>query len=96
MTLLERVLARLAEEHVQARKAQQFECLKDVLTGRDEGIPYKQLAQGLALTEGAVKVAVHRMRRRYRDLLLQEIRQTVADEHGVAEELKYLMAAVAS
>jgi RNA polymerase sigma-70 factor (ECF subfamily) len=53
-----------------------------------------ELAAKLGLTEGALKVAVHRLRRRYRDLLKQEIADTVADTGDVADELEILLSAL--
>ena len=75
-----------------AGKAESFESLKTFLTGETCAPPYEQVARELAMSEGAVKVAVHRLRRRYRDLLRSEIAQTVADPAAVEDELKYLLA----
>jgi RNA polymerase sigma-70 factor (ECF subfamily) len=61
----------------------------------EQAIPYAEAAQALAVDEGAVRVAVHRLRKRYRQLLRDEIAQTLADPAQVAEELRSLQAALA-
>jgi RNA polymerase sigma-70 factor (ECF subfamily) len=92
LTVLDRVIVRLRQTYVDAGKAAFFESLKAFLTGETGAPPYGQVARDLAMSEGAVKVAVHRLRRRYRDLLRFEIAQTVADPEAVEDELKYLLA----
>jgi RNA polymerase sigma-70 factor (ECF subfamily) len=57
-------------------------------------IPYAQAARALGVDEGAVRVAVHRLRKRYRELLRDEIAQTLTDPAQVAEELRSLQAAL--
>lgn len=94
LTLLDQVLARLREEFVQTGKDKIFDGLKGVLTGED--VAYGQVAAELDMTEGAVKVAVHRLRRRYKELVLAEISQTVAKPEDVDEELRHLFAAIRS
>jgi RNA polymerase sigma factor (sigma-70 family) len=96
LTLLDRVVARLREEYVNAEKAKEFEQLKVFLTGETPTIFYRQVAVELASTEGAIKVAVHRLRRRFRDLMLEEIEQTVAEPEDVQDELRHLFAAIRS
>jgi len=94
VTLLERVVARLREEHAAAGKARLFEQLKPFLmVGRVGNPPYAQAAAELGLSEGAARVAVHRLRRRYRELLRDEIAQTLSDPAQVAEELQALFRA---
>jgi RNA polymerase sigma-70 factor (ECF subfamily) len=93
LTLLEQVLARLKDEMTRAEKGRLFERLKTFLTG-DRGEPYRQLGAELGMTEGAVKVAVHRLRRRYRELLLEEIGRTVEDPADVDEEIDRLFTAL--
>ena len=92
-TLLERVIARLREENLADDKAGQFEHLKSYLMVGTGDIPYAAAAAALGTTEGAVRVAVHRLRRRYRELLQQEIIQTLADPAQAEEEMRSLMAA---
>ncbi len=90
--LLERVIGRLREECPDHR---QFEQLKPFLTVGKSAIPYRQVAANLNLSEEAVRVAVHRLRRRYRELLRAEIAQTLAEPGLVEEELRALFAAFA-
>ncbi len=89
LALLDEVLGRLRDEHEAAGKLSLFEALKPALTG-DGSDAYADLGSRLGLSEGAVKVAVHRLRRRYRDLLRAEIASTVADEAEVEEEIRHL------
>src|SRR5690349_2419673 len=72
VTLLDRVLNRLREENVRDGKAAEFEILKPFLTAGAGAIPYQNVAAALSSNEGAARVAVHRLRRRYRDLLRDE------------------------
>ena len=94
MTVLERAIARLQAEFDRAGKATQFERLKDFLGAGPNTAPYAQLAAALGMTEGAVKVAVHRLRRRCRELLRAEIAETVAGPGEVEEELRHLFEAL--
>ncbi len=94
LTLLEQVLERLREEFAAAGRGRLFEELKAALTG--EKVPYAEIAARLNLNEGAVRVAVHRLRGRYRDLIRAEIAGTVATEGEVDGELQHLFAALAS
>jgi RNA polymerase sigma-70 factor (ECF subfamily) len=95
MTLLEQVLNRLRHEHLRAGKAELYEQLKVCLSGARDSAPYAELAARLKLTEGAVKVAVHRLRQRYRELLRDEIAQTVSGPAEVEEELRHLFSVLA-
>jgi RNA polymerase sigma-70 factor (ECF subfamily) len=94
LTVLDRALAVLAGEHKAARKSDEFEILKLWLTGETEGISQAEAANRLGMTEGAVKVAIHRLRRRFRDLVRAEIAQTLNDPGQVAHELACLQAAL--
>jgi hypothetical protein len=78
ITLLDRVLSRLRAEMVRDGKALQFEHLKTYLVGDLPQVSYAMSAAALSMSEGAVKVAVHRLRGRYRDLVRDEIMQTVS------------------
>ncbi len=93
VTLLERVIARLRDEQAAAGHAQSFACLKPFLVLGTGVIPYAEAAAQLGLTEGAVRVATHRLRRRYRELLRDEIGQTLADPSGLDDELRSLFVA---
>jgi RNA polymerase sigma factor (sigma-70 family) len=90
LALLARVLARLREENEQAGKLAQFDALKPVLTGEPIDETYAQLGDRLGMSEGAVKVAVHRLRRRMRVLLEEEIARTVADPRDADDEIQHL------
>jgi len=94
LTLLELVLSRLRDENAQAGKLELYEQLKDCLTGASDAVSYAELGARLNLTEGAVKVAVHRQRRRYRELLREEIAQTVSCAAEVDDEFRCLLAAL--
>ena len=93
LMLLERVLIRLREEQVSAGKADLFDQLKGFLTG-DSATPYADVGNALGMTEGAVKVAVHRLRRHFRDTLVQEIAETVSNSADIDAEIEYLLKAV--
>jgi RNA polymerase sigma-70 factor (ECF subfamily) len=92
LTLLEQVLAGLREEYESSGKGRLFEALKGSLGGPE--VPYAAVAADLGLSEGAVKVAAHRLRQRYRDRLRAAIAETVAGEEQVDEELRDLFAAL--
>ena len=95
LTLLDRVLRRLREEHVRDGKERLFEQLKPTLTEASRTVRYAEIAARLGTSEGAVKVAVHRLRQRYRELLRAEIAETVAGPDEVEDELRNLFAALA-
>jgi RNA polymerase sigma-70 factor (ECF subfamily) len=90
LTLLERAMERLRAE---SASPSHFDRLRRFLTG-DPGASYRQVAEECGMNEGALKVAVHRLRRRFGDLLRDEIAQTVATPGEIKEELSYLMSAV--
>jgi RNA polymerase sigma-70 factor (ECF subfamily) len=94
LTLLDDVLVRLQAEFDEAEKGPLFDRLKAFLTQPAETAPYRELAAGLAMTEGALRVAVHRLRRRYRELLEAAIAQTVETPDQVAEEIRCLFTAL--
>jgi RNA polymerase sigma-70 factor (ECF subfamily) len=94
LTLLQQTLKRLRDEFCAAGKEKLFDCLKETLTGEELPRPYAQVADELGISEPAIKVAVHRLRRRYQELLRDEIAQTVARPEDVDEELRSLFAAV--
>ena len=94
LILLDRVLARLRDHHVSAGKGEIFDRLKGSLTGDSTGVPHADVAKALGMTEGAVRVAVHRLRRQFRDTLIQEIAETVSDPADIGAEIEYLLKAV--
>jgi RNA polymerase sigma-70 factor (ECF subfamily) len=94
LTLLDRALATLAQEHEAAGEADHFQALKPWLTGDTENISQAEAAAQLGVNEGAVKVAIHRLRRRFREVIKEEIGQTLSDRVQVDEELHYLLEAL--
>ena len=96
MTLLDTVLQRLRAEYESQGEGKLFGALHGCLVGNKESQPYAELATGLGMTEGAVKVAVHRLRKRYRKLLRAEIAQTLAADENVDEELHHLFAVLSA
>ena len=94
LTLLDQVLTRLSEEYQTKGKGAIFEQLQGCLTGDRDLLPYAELATRLDMTEGAVKVAVHRLRQRYRRVLRDEIAQTVADPAEIDDEIRQLFSAL--
>jgi RNA polymerase sigma-70 factor (ECF subfamily) len=92
LTLLEQVLARLAEEYRVAGNSALFEQLKQMLSDEPDRPSQAKIAQELGMTENAVKQAFHRLRQRYRLLLREEIAQTVAVPGDVEEELRHFIA----
>jgi RNA polymerase sigma factor (sigma-70 family) len=94
LTLLDRVLARLSQEYDATGKRAMFEQLQGCLTGGSDLPPYAELAARLNLTEGAVKVNVHRLRQRYRGVLRDEIAQTLADPTEIDDEIRQLFSAL--
>jgi len=96
LALLDQVLSRLQAEFVADGKKKQFDELKVWLTEGKGATSYAEAAAKLGTTEGAVKVAVHRLRRRYRELLREEISHTVATPAEIEEEIRHLFAAFAS
>ncbi len=95
IALLDEVVNRLEEEYRQKGKAVLFAALKNTLTGSGESQPYAALATRLGMSEGAAKVAVHRLRRRYRELVRAEIANTVVSPEEVEEEMRHLLQALA-
>jgi RNA polymerase sigma factor (sigma-70 family) len=89
LSMLDRVVEKLRDEFVQHGRPDHFERLKVFLLGQSDA-PYAELAGELNTSDGAIKVAIHRLRKRYRDLFRQEIADTVADPSEVESELRYL------
>ncbi|NQU09379.1 sigma-70 family RNA polymerase sigma factor [bacterium] len=94
LTLLETVLHRLKKEYEAAGKRELFQQLRFAITGDKNAVPYADLAARLGMTGEAVRVAVHRLRRRYRQVLREEIAQTVTSPEEVKEELRALFASL--
>jgi RNA polymerase sigma-70 factor (ECF subfamily) len=96
LALLEQVLRRLRDEYTRDGKEKQFEQLKPTLTEASRSVPYAEIAIRLGTSEGAIKVAVHRLRQRYRELLRAEIADTVAGPGEIDDEIRNLFAALAN
>ena len=94
MTLLERALNRLGTEQERAGKAKEFAVLSPFLTAERAAIPYAEAAAQLGISEPAARQAVHRVRRRFREVFREEITQTVAAPQEVDEEIRHLLAAL--
>jgi len=94
-TLLNAAVARLRGEYEGTGKEALFEKLSPYLTREIDGRFYAEEAAGLNLSEGAARVALHRMRRRFGALLRSEVAHTVSDEEEVEAELRALLAAIA-
>jgi RNA polymerase sigma-70 factor (ECF subfamily) len=94
LALLDRAMARLREEFAQAGKSAQFEALRGYLSGGSE-IRYGELAARLGMSEGAVKVAVHRLRQRFHEALRDEVSCTVGNPDETGAEIRHLIAVLA-
>jgi RNA polymerase sigma-70 factor (ECF subfamily) len=92
--LVERVLALLHEEYESANNAGFLTRLEPLLTQEIGPGIYMRLAAEFDMNEGAVKVALHRLRRRFGELLRREVGRTVADEVVLDEEIRYLFSAL--
>ncbi len=93
-SVLDATLARLRREYTAATKQLWFDELKVVLWGGRGEVSYAEIAVRLGSTEGAVKVAVHRLRTRFKESLRDEIAQTVLNPAEVDDEMRHLLAAV--
>ena len=96
LNILDQVFARLREECAAAGKAELFDTLRVYLSGEKSATSYADAAGPLGMSPGAVQVAVHRLRRRYGELLRAQIAHTVSRPEEVDEELRHLFAALRS
>jgi RNA polymerase sigma-70 factor (ECF subfamily) len=92
-TVLELAVQDLAKEYAAAGKAELFEALKNYIWG-DGAASYAEIAAAHSMSEGAVKVAAHRLRERYRELLLAEVGRTVTTREEAEDELRHLISIV--
>lgn len=90
LTLLEDAISRLRQEYETQGRLAEFEELKDALTAERGAVPYAEKAAALGISEGAARVAVHRLRRRYRELFRLAVADTVADAGEVEDELRHI------
>lgn len=93
LTVLDQVLTRLRVEFAAAGKETLFETMKPFLTGDGKADSQATISARCGMSEGALKVAIHRLRRRYRELLREEIAQTVSSPDEIDEEMRALFAA---
>jgi RNA polymerase sigma-70 factor (ECF subfamily) len=94
VSLLNRVMATLRSEYALLCKEPLFDLMRTIVWGGKEEAGYAAVAQKAGLSEGALRVAVHRMRNRLRESLRQEVAQTVATPGEVDDELRHLLAAL--
>jgi len=94
MLVLEHVLDSLEKEFLTAGKAHVFDELKSFLTGEKSGATYSEIGRRIGMNEGTVKVTVHRLRQRYRELLRSEIADTVDGPEAIDEEIRHLISAM--
>lgn len=95
LTLIERVLERIELESKAEGKAELFDALKPWLTMGQSSVSPNEAAQRLGLSEGALKVAVHRMRKRFRELVREEISRTLDTPGDIEAEMRHLVEALA-
>ncbi len=95
LTLVEQALGRLRAEYEQAGKAEDFVRLKVFLTAEPRSVPYARVAAELGVTEGALRVIVHRVRHRFREIFREEVAHTLVDPRDLGEEIRHLVAALA-
>jgi RNA polymerase sigma factor (sigma-70 family) len=96
MTLLERTVERLRKEFADIGRADDFAVLKDCLMAVRGTIDYEEVASRLRVNAGAARVAVHRLRKRFREIYREEIIQTLPEGANVDEEVRHLAAALAA
>lgn len=95
LTLLDRTMTRLRQEFTAAGKAEEFKRLKACLTAERGDISYAEIAGALGQSEGTVRVVVHRLRKRFREIFREEIAHTVSSAEEIEEEVRYLMGVLA-
>lgn len=88
--LVDQALAKLEAEFVTAGNGDEFEVLKRFLPGSEDPVSMEEAALLTGVSEGSIRVSVHRMRRRFREILRAAVARTVSAPHEVDEELRYL------
>ena len=96
LSVIEMTLSRLRAEFVASEKPELFEALKPALSGEKLDKPYAEVALSFGLSEGAVKVAVHRMRKRFGELLRAEVAETIQNPADVDDEVRHLITALSN
>jgi RNA polymerase sigma factor (sigma-70 family) len=95
-TLLQRVLDRLHDEWEDKDATRHFDDLKPFLVDRKGAVSFAEAAARAGVTEASMKWAVHKLRKRYRELVREEIAHTVNDEDGIDDEIRYLFSVLAN
>jgi len=95
LTLLNKVLGALEREYSEAGKGPIFQALRSQLVDRGDSGGYAEIAGRLDMSDGAVRVAAHRLRTRYRETLVQEVAETVDGKEAVGAELEFLVRTLA-
>jgi len=96
LTVLEHTMNELKAEFAKSNKLRLFGHLRIYLTAETDTIPYRDVAIQMKMTEEAVKMAVYRLRTRYRELLREKVAQTVATQEQIEEEIRYMLAVLSS
>lgn len=91
LALLDRAMGSLREEYMAGNKARQFELLKSFLAHEGNAAEYAEVGKQLSVASGAVAVAVHRLRQRFRSLIRAEVAHTVSDSEQIESEMRYLL-----
>ena len=94
LRLFERALDRLEQDYQAAGRQEVYQALKEFLSAEAKHGEYAQVGERLGMSQGAVAAAVHRLRQRYRDLVRDEIAQTITDAAGLEDEMRSLLAAL--
>lgn len=96
LTLIERAMNRLREEYASGGKTAEFDALKGYLAAERGGIPYAEVSAQLGINEGAARMTVHRLRRRFREVFREEIAHTIGSQEEFEDEIRLMMTALAS
>lgn len=96
LTLLDCIFGKLKAEYVANGKSELFDRIKGTITSGYDAGSYREIAEDLGMSEGAVKVAAHRLRQRYRELLVHEVSQTVSQAEQVEDEVAELFSALSN
>ncbi len=91
MALLQKTMADLRNEYETAGKTGEYERLKTCLTAERGAIDYAKIARDLGMNEGAVRVAVHRLRKRFREVFREAVADTVSEANEVDEEVRHVV-----
>jgi RNA polymerase sigma factor (sigma-70 family) len=93
--LLGKTMMRLRTEFTTSGKQNEFDHIKECLTAERGSLDYSALAQRAGLSEGTLRVSIHRLRKRFREIFRQEVAHTVATSEEIEAEMRHLMAALA-